>query len=353
MILNYFSPNHFSTTPFALEAGYERLYGPWLTLFVSGDPADPAGMIAAARATARAEINASLAGLAWMQHPLYAPPQNRSTVVGFLELDTSRSFSPYYVLLTPNARGVTDPYRVREATYWAVCDENSKFVIKGVPAGDNYTLLVFNKGGSMTEVFVQSQVGVLPGGGITNLGSLQFKSSDTGNIRLWRVGVADKSGGEFGLGNHSREYGLVESVPANVLFSCDTFDEAASGGGGGGLAQDPDTSWPYAQVRAGVFTIQFRGNQQYKGTAQLYVATSMQQGAPPSVALNGVAFNGALPAGTDDPFTRQAVRSAWGQATVLTIDAGVIVKGLNNVTFTSIGAGGTGWDLVCLEVENQ
>ena len=87
--------------------------------------------------------------------------------------------------------------------------------------------------------------------------------------------------------------------------------------------------------------------------AQLYVATSMQQGAPPSVALNGVAFNGALPAGTDDPFTRQAVRSAWGQATVLTIDAGVIVKGLNNVTFTSIGAGGTGWDLVCLEVENQ
>ena len=141
LLLNYFSPNHFSTTGFALSAGYSRLYGPWLTLFASGDPADPAGMIAAARATAQSEINASLPGLAWMKNDLYPPQQNRSTVVGFLELETGRSFSPYYVLLTRDAGAGTDPYRVREPTYWAICDENSKFSIVGVPAYDNYTLL--------------------------------------------------------------------------------------------------------------------------------------------------------------------------------------------------------------------
>ena len=359
LILNYFSPNHYSTTGFSVEANYSRLYGPWLTLFASGDPADPAAMLAAARATARAEINASLAGLDWMQHPLYAPPAQRSTVVGFLELDTGRSFSPYYVVLTPNARGETDPYRVREPTYWAVCDANSKFVIPGVPAGDNYTMLVFNNGGSLAETFVQTGVGVLPGGGITNLGALQFSSSDLGYIRLWRVGVFDKSGGEFGLGNHSREFNLSAQVPADLVFQCDTFDaageNAAAAGGEGAVAgllrQDPNTAWPFAQAKAGTFTIQFRGGQLFSGTARLVVATSMQEGAAPSVALNGVAFSGSLPAGIDDPLTRQAVRGAWAQSTVLEIDAGVIVKGLNNLTFTrSASGGGTGWDLIALEV---
>jgi rhamnogalacturonan endolyase len=229
-------------------------------------------------------------------------------------------------------------------------------------------MLVFNNGGSLTETFVQTGVGVLPGGGVTQLGSLQFSASDRGNIRLWRVGVCDKSGGEFNLGNHSREYNLGASVPADVLFQCDTFDAGGRGGSGGGnsgggdggvsavgLAQDPNTAWPYAQTQAGTFTIQFRGGQAFKGAAQLYVATSMQQGRAPSVALNGVPFNGALPDGTDDPLTRQAVRSAWGQATMLEIDAGVIVKGLNNLTFTkaSTDGGGTGWDAIILEVPSQ
>ena len=203
----------------------------------------------------------------------------------------------------------------------------------------------------MTETFAQYRVAVLPGAGVTNLGSLSFKSHDTGNIRLWRIGVADKSGGEFGLGNHSREYALDALVPANVTFRCDTFDAHARTGLG--LAQDPDTAWPYAQANAGAYTIQFNGGQVFNGEAQLYVATSMQQGAPPSVALNGVPFSGELPSGIDDPFTRQAVRGAWAQVAMLTIDAGVIVKGLNNLTLASKGAGMTGFDMLALEVPSQ
>lgn len=53
---------------------------------------------------------------------------------------------PYYVVLTPNARGETDAYRVHEPTYWTVCDAQSKFEFPGVPTGDNYTMIVFNNG---------------------------------------------------------------------------------------------------------------------------------------------------------------------------------------------------------------
>jgi hypothetical protein len=175
--------SHFSTTGFAVPANYSRLYGPWLTLFASGDPADPAAMLSAARAAAQAEINASLTGLEWMQHRLYAPPANRSTVVGFLEIDSGRSFSPFYVVLTPDAHGETDVYRLRESTYWTVCDMNSKFVIPGVPAGEDYTMLVFDNGGSLSETFVQTRVAVLPGGGTTNLGALRTLASSCISVR--------------------------------------------------------------------------------------------------------------------------------------------------------------------------
>lgn len=46
----------------------------------------------------------------------------------------------------PDTHGATDVYRLRKSTYWTVCDLNGKFVIPGVPAGDNYTLFVFDNG---------------------------------------------------------------------------------------------------------------------------------------------------------------------------------------------------------------
>jgi rhamnogalacturonan endolyase len=153
------------------------------------------------------------------------------------------------------------------------------------------------------------------------------------------------------LHSHSREYALDQLVPSDVTFRCDTFDEHARTGLG--LAQDPDAAWPYAQAKPGTFTIIFNGGQTFHGAAQLFVATSMQQGAPPSVALNGVEFTGALPSGIDDPFTRQAVKGAWAQATMLTVDASIIAKGVNNLTITSTGAGMTGFDMLCLEVPSQ
>ena len=63
----------------------------------------------------------------------------------------------------------------------------------------------------------------------------------------------------------------------------------------------------------------------------------MVEGAPPVVALNGAPFVGTLVAGTDDPLTRQAVKGAHAQLSVLTTDASVIVPGLNNLTFTKVG----------------
>jgi len=197
LICNYFSPNHFSVTPLLALPGTTRFFGPWLTLFSGGSLNDPSALLEGARATASAEIAASRTGLPWLQHALYVPPLNRSTVTGFLELELGRSFSPFFVLLSAEwgSTSSSDPYRMRSPTYWTVCDMQGKFTIPGVPAGEGYTLVAFNRGGTVSDTFTQGGVSVPGGGGEVNLGTFTFTASDTGEIRLWHIGGADKAGG--------------------------------------------------------------------------------------------------------------------------------------------------------------
>ena len=357
----------FSAGPGGLNvaAGSSSLFGPWLTLFASG--ADAVSVVADARAVALAEISASRGGLAWMQHELYAPPANRSSVVGFVELNDGRAYKRYTALLSrgalpPDGR---DVYALTGPTYWALSDLSGKFVIPGVPAGDDYNLFVFAaapppplpvpaqyESPSVTDVFVQPGVGVLGGGGETILGSLGFTPSDSDSVRIWRVGFVDGSGGEFFLGNHSREFALGDSVPANLTFACDTFN-SADGVIAGTLGQDPDRKWPYAMTHVGgTFLLQFQGGHTFHGNISLKIATSMATaGASVAAAINGVAFAGdLLPApGDDDPLAQEAIQGARAQLSVLAADAAVIVPGLNNVTLT-LRAGAFGFDCLIFMV---
>ena len=248
----------------AVAAGFSQLCGPWLTLFASG--ADAVSVVAAARAVALAEINASRTGLAWMQHPLYAGPLNRSTVVGFVEPNDARQYKRYVALLAAGSdepQDGRDVYSITSPTYWALSDLSGKFSIAGVPAMENYTLYLFAAppppplpvpqqymSASNTDVFVQRGVGALSGGGFTILGSLGFTPSDADSVRIWRVGLVDGSGGEFSLGNETRSFDLGARVPSNLTFQCDTFD-ADGGVSASSLGQDPDTSWPFAMTHVG------------------------------------------------------------------------------------------------------
>jgi rhamnogalacturonan endolyase len=348
----------------AVDAGFSQLYGPWLTLFASG--ADAASVVAAARAVALAEINASRPGLDWMQHRLYAGPANRSTVVGFVEPNDGRNYKRFVALL---AAGCDEPedgrdiYSITTPTYWATSDLLGKFTIVGVPQGSNYTLYLFAAppppplpvpaqylSPSDTDVWLQRGVGALAGGGYTILGSLGFTPSDADSVRIWRVGFVDFAGGEFGRGNLSRSFDLGNDVPANLTFHCDTFD----GSGAvirGSLGQDPDTSWPYAMTHAGgTFLLTFMGGHTFIGDIRLKLSLSMvSAGASVAATINGVAFAGDVQPGVDDPLAQQAITGARAQLAVLTAPATLIVPGLNNVTLT-LRAGSIGFDSVIFDV---
>lgn len=342
LILNYHSPNHFGVTGFSVPAGYTRLYGPWLTLLAAGDPAQPDAMLAAAGAAAEAEIAASLGGLAWMDHPLYAPPSGRCNVTGAVAVTGADSAAPgpLYVVLTPGAGGQTDVYHVREPTYWAVSDASGRFSVPGVPAGGAYTLLAFSRGGGVVGTFSQGGVVVPGGGGATDLGTLAWRPPAAGLTTLWVVGDADQEGGEFRLGNHSREYGLPGDVPASTTFTVG--------------ASDPAADWYYAQTQAGTWEIRFTSAVAYTGTAHLFVSASLQQGGTPSVTLNGTPLTGSMPTGNDSTLSRQAVRSGHPELAVLTVPAAAIVVGQNSMRFTRGAAGaGMGWDVVTLAVDAQ
>ena len=351
----------------AVAAGFSQLCGPWLTLFASG--ADAVSVVAAARAVALAEISASRTGLAWMQHPLYAGPSNRSTVVGFVEPNDGRSYKRFVALLAAGSdepQDGRDVYAIASPTFWALSDLSGKFVVEGVPQGSNYSLFLFAAppppplpvpqqymSPSDTDVFVQRGVGVLPGGGVTILGSLGFTPSDADSVRIWRVGFVDGSGGEFGLGNESRSFDLGSRVPANITFQCDTFDAEGGGVIAGSLGQDPDTSWPFAMTHVGgTFLLHFAGGHTFIGQIRLKLSLSMASaGASVAATVNGVAFSGDLPPapGNDDPLALQAVKGARGQLAVLTAPATLIVPGLNNVTIT-LRAGSIGFDCIVFDV---
>ena len=352
--------------PASLPAGASRLFGPSLLLFASGDPADPAAMIAAARVTALAEISASRTGLPWMNHSLYAGPGARSTVVGFIELNDARGFHRYYALLARDASGnATDAYALRSPTLWAIGDLSGKFVIEGVPQADDYSLFLFvappvapttvqSQSGSVTDVFVQRGVGALGGGGVTNLGTLQFTPSDAGFVRIWRIGWVDGLGGELGLGNASRAYGRGAEVPADLVFQCDTFDKDGAVIEGS-LGQDPDYKWPYAMTKpGGTWLVQFQGGHTFVGNVSLWVVASMvAPGAGLVAHLNGVRFAGELVGpGADNPIAREALRGARAVMSTFTVDASLIVTGTNNVTLQLTGpvGGGVGFDSIIFAV---
>ena len=243
-----------------------------------------------------------------------------------------------------------------------------------MPAGSGYSLVLFtaapaeptevqSASPSVLDVFVQRDVGVLPGGGVSNLGALIFKPSDSGFVRIWRVGWSDRSGAEFGLANGTREFALGDRVPANLHFHCDTFDRDGRLASRGrdqarrlGLrrpyGQDPTVSFPYAQTKPGSFLFTFEGGHTFVGNVSFFLQTSMRQGKGVTATLNGVPFTGEMEAGVDDPLSLGAVRGARAQLTVLHNDAALIVPELNNVTLDlpDDSGGGIGWDVITFAV---
>jgi rhamnogalacturonan endolyase len=364
LILNYFGANHYDLPGYHLDAGYRRLYGPWFTYVTTGSPDDPDAMIADAAAIARAEIAENRAGAGWVSDPLYPPPAERTTVTGRIRIADGRPAGNLWVLLSTQV--ATDVYTIHEPTYFVRTEPDGTFTLPGIPpawqAGTttpgSYTLYVFSADGSITDQY--QQTGITISGRKQNLGTITWAPAD--RTLLWQIGTASRTGGEYALATKPATFATPRAYEKHTLVPADlTFTV--------GRSWEP-TDWYYAQTAAGTWTIRFTVDRPYTGTGYLTVSTSFQQGAAPTVALNGDAsvITGTLPdndaldgnrlGGT---LGRQADRSGYPRLATLTFPASSLVVGENTITLTrdagpSAGNGltagnGLGWDTLILEVD--
>lgn len=352
LILNYFGANHYGLPAYSLQAGYRRLYGPWFNYVTTGDPADPDAMIADAARTALSEIAENRAGAAWVDDPLYPVPAQRCTVTGRLRIADGRSAANHWVLLS--TQDAADVYSIHEPTYFVKTGADGSFTLPGIPQAwlpgtttpGSYILYAFAADGSITDQY--RRPGVQPRGAHLDLGDIAWSPTRRSTF-LWQIGRADRTGGEYALATRSpalpspRDYGKPARIPGDLTFTIGTDWEPRD--------------WYYAQTNAGVWTVAFTVDRVLTGTAYLTVSSSMQQGSPPTVAVNGHTdgITGSLPADTDSTIARQTDRSGYPRLAVLTFPAAMLVAGPNTLTLTR-GAGtaagdGLGWDTIVLEVD--
>ncbi|HEY7202591.1 MAG TPA: polysaccharide lyase family protein, partial [Candidatus Dormibacteraeota bacterium] len=350
LILNYFGANHYGLPSYPLQSGYRRLYGPWLSYVTTGSRADGSDVIADAAAIALAEIAANRLGAAWVDDTLYPTPDARTTVRGRIQVADGRPASDLWVVLS--TQSVTDVYTIHEPTFFVRTDADGRFTLPGIPPAwlpgtttpGTYTLYAFGGRGSITDQLVQP--GITVAGREQDLGTIAWSPTNRTTF-LWQIGRSDRTGGEFALAtrpadrSNPRAYEKPSQVPGSLTF------EVGSG-------WEPE-DWFYAQTNAGTWTARFAVDRPYTGTVFLTVSSSMQQGARPAVALNGVPATGALPGNNDSTIARQADRSGFPRLAVLTFPAATLQVGVNTLTLTR-GAGtpagnGLGWDTLVLEVD--
>jgi rhamnogalacturonan endolyase len=350
LILNYFGANHYGLPSYPLQPGYRRLYGPWLTFVTVGHPGEPDAMIAEAAAIARAEIAANRRGAAWVDDPLHPPPRERTAVHGRLRIADGRPAGGFWVLLS--MQSVTDVYTIHEPTFFVRTDADGRFSLPGVPPGrlpgtttpGPYTLYAFAGRGSVTDQLVVPGIAVR--GESQDLGTITWSPANRTSF-LWQIGRADRTGGEFALAanpadrSNPRAYEKPSRVPGDLSFVV-------------GSSWEPQ-DWFYAQTNAGTWTVRFDVARPYTGTVFLTVSSSLQQGSPPQVALNGVPATGALPGNNDSTIARQADRSGFPRLAVLTFPALALQVGVNALTLTrgpgTPAGNGLGWDTLVMEVD--
>ena len=352
LILNYFSRNHYGEPSYPIKAGYRRLYGPWLTFFTVGDATEPDAMIAKAARTAEAEISEHRDGAPWVADSLYPSPAERTTVTGRVRLTDGRPASDFHVILsTQNSDSV---FPIAEPTYFVKTDADGRFELPGIPQAwepgsttpGSYVLYIQPAEGSVTDLY--RRPGVLISGRTQDLGEITWTPTAHGTF-LWQIGRSDRSAGEYALASQSpvtakpRGYEKPSMIPADLTFTI-------------GESWEP-TDWYYAQTNRGTWTVRFHLDRTFQGTAFLTVATAMQQGGAPTVAVNGnsSAITGTLPNNNDSTIARQADRSGYPRTAVLSFPADLLVAGENQITFahgSPAPAGkGPGWDTLVLEVE--
>ncbi len=181
---------------------WEKCYGPYLIYLNSGPT--PQAMIADAQR--RAEQEEREWPYKWMESPLY--PIRRGWLKGSLDItDGSSPANATVILAAP-----TPDWQLqwRGYIFWSHAKRNGSFEIPAVRSG-KYTLYVFASG--VVGEYRKDNV-IIREGEITSVGKLNWTPPMHG-VRLWQVGIPNRSAEEFRYGNLPRQFGLWNRYPTD------------------------------------------------------------------------------------------------------------------------------------------
>ena len=270
-----------------------------------------------------------------------------------------------YVILTPPG---TDWSRDNRAYhFWARTDRNGSFLIPAVRPG-TYTVTAVGAD-QFDEFHLANQVV----SGDRDLGTLRWQRVTFGT-RLWQIGTADRSPGEFHGGNDFHHWGTWRDYPAQ--FPADvTFTIGQS-------AERND--WNYVQwnwySRRNAWNIVFDLSHYPSGRATLTFGICMARGAeengladrrPASVQIlvNDREITPLQVEPTDDDMGRSARQNTVYRVVRLTFEASLLRRGTNVIQLrhtagrlyregdllgeTAPGPGGIAYDAIRLEVADE
>lgn len=143
---------------------------------------------------------------AWMAHEAY--PLERGAVTGRLDFDDGSPAADAWVILAPEGKHWSQENR--EYHFWARTDADGRFSVQDVRPG-RYAL--FALGADQFYEFKQDGIEVVVGEQV-ELGRLTWQRVTHGR-RVWQVGTADRSTGEYANGDDFHHWGLWRRYPVN------------------------------------------------------------------------------------------------------------------------------------------
>jgi rhamnogalacturonan endolyase len=329
LILNYIGGGHFGSNGHTTDSTGQKMFGPWLLYFNTGDNAHD--IIADAHERAAAEFRKW--PYEWVNEPLY--PLERTNVAGQLTVADGRSAGGAWVILAKPGGNVYN--QGGDFIYYTRADDAGGFWLPNVRPG-KYALYAYATQGTITHELEQDDINIT--GDALNLGQITWTPPNHPNL-LWQIGKSDRQSAEFKFGNQPRNLKWIQTVPANLTFTI-------------GKSHDAD-DWYFAQGKVGHWLVKFTLLKPFTGNAYLSVPLAGGGGgAKVSISVNGHNVLNIAP-DNDMSTYRSANKSGRYLLQEATFPASYLLQGDNTLDFNMTAAGGRWnglmYDTVILETD--
>lgn len=339
-------------------APWTKIYGP-VFVYMNGSSGADAKW---ADAKERVKTQTARWPYRWMQNDAY--PLDRSFVTGRLVFEDGTSAAGAYVILSPP--GTEWSLENRGYHAWTRTDRNGSFLIPAVRPG-LYTVTAVGAD-QFDEFHLPNQVV----SGDRDMGILRWQRVTHGQ-RLWQIGTADRSPGEFHGGNNYHHWGTwrdyPSQFPADVTYTIGESTER--------------NDWNYVQwnwySHRNAWQIVFDLSHYPAGHATLTFGICMARGQgtnglaahqPVSlqVLVNHREIDPLQVEPTEDDMDRSARQNTAYRVVRLTFEASLLRRGTNIIQLrhaegrlyrdgdslgeTGPGPGGISYDAIRLEVED-